>query len=63
VVAIVTENFHLVKLVSGNGGSKRITIPKKIVEKLGLNNADYVAVIYEGNKKASIAPAKVTVET
>lgn len=56
------DNFYLVKLVSGNAGSKRITIPKEIVDKLGINNADYVAVVYEGSKKASIAPAKVTIE-
>ena len=59
----LSGNFRLVKLVSGNAGSKRITIPKDIVEKLGLKDADYVAVTYEGNRKASIAPAKVTVET
>jgi bifunctional DNA-binding transcriptional regulator/antitoxin component of YhaV-PrlF toxin-antitoxin module len=58
----MSNDFHLVKLVSGNAGSKRITIPKEIVDKLGINDADYVALMYEGNKKAYIAPAKVTVE-
>lgn len=57
------SDFQLVKLVSGNAGSKRITIPKEIVEKLGLKHADYVAVRYEGKRKASITPAKVVIET
>lgn len=58
----MSKNFRLVKLVSGNSGSKRITIPKEIVEKLELKDVDYVAVIYEGNKKATIAPAKVVIK-
>jgi bifunctional DNA-binding transcriptional regulator/antitoxin component of YhaV-PrlF toxin-antitoxin module len=58
----MSNDFLLVKLVSGNAGSKRITIPKEIVNKLGINDADYVAMMYEGNKKAYITPAKVTVE-
>lgn len=59
----MNDRFRLVKVVSGNSGSKRITIPRDIVEKLGLDDADYVAVTYKGNKKAMIAPAKVIVET
>lgn len=59
----MNDRFRLVKVVSGNSGSKRITIPRDIVEKLGLDNTAYVAVTYEGNKKAMIAPAKVVVET
>lgn len=58
----MSDTFHLVKLVSGNAGSKRITIPKEIVDKLGIGNAEYVAMIYEGNKKATVAPAKITIE-
>jgi len=58
----MSRNLRLVKLVSGNRGSKRITIPKEIVEKLELEDVDYVAVIYEGNKKATIAPAEVTLK-
>lgn len=58
----MSKSFQLVKVVSGNSGSKRITIPKEIVEKLGLDNADYVAVAYEGNKKATIRPARVVME-
>lgn len=59
----MSDSFRLVKVVSGNSGSKRITIPKEIVEKLRLDNVDYVAMTCEGNKKASFAPAKITVET
>jgi bifunctional DNA-binding transcriptional regulator/antitoxin component of YhaV-PrlF toxin-antitoxin module len=58
----MSDTFRLVKLVSGNAGSKRITIPKEIVDKMGINDADYVAMTYEGNKKATISPAKVTIE-
>jgi antitoxin component of MazEF toxin-antitoxin module len=58
----MSNDLRLIKLVSGNAGSKRITIPKDIVEKLGLCNSEYVAMKYEGNKKAVIAPAKVTIE-
>lgn len=63
VKVLYLSDFQLVKLVSGNAGSKRITIPKEIVEKLGLKDADYVAVKYEGKKKASITPAKIVIET
>ena len=58
----MSNDLRLIKLVSGNAGSKRITIPKDIVEKLGLCNSDYVAMVYEGDKKAIIAPAKVSIE-
>lgn len=58
----MSDTFRLVKLVSGNAGSKRITIPKEIVDKLGIGDADYIAMTYEGNKKAIIAPAKITIE-
>ncbi len=58
----MSDDLHLIKLVSGNAGSKRITIPKEIVEKLGISNSDYVAMVYKGNKKALIAPARVTIE-
>ena len=58
----MSKDLRLIKLVSGNAGSKRITIPKDIVEKLGLCNSDYVAMMYEGNKKAVIAPAKISIE-
>lgn len=57
----MSKNFQLIKLVSGNSGSKRITIPKDIVEKLELEDIDYVAVKYEGNKKITISPAQITV--
>lgn len=57
----MTRTFQLVKVVSGNSGSKRITIPKNIVKKLGLDDTDYVAVTYDGDKKVTIAPAKVIV--
>ena len=40
-----------------------MTIPKDIVDKLELNDVEYVAVTYEGNKKATITPAKITVQT
>lgn len=58
----VSKSFRLVKLVSGNSGSKRITIPKELVEKLELENTDYVALTYEGHRKATLAPARVIVE-
>jgi len=57
----VSKNFQLVKLVSGNSGSKRITIPREIVKKLGLENTDYVAMRVEGDKKGTFVPAKVVV--
>lgn len=58
----MSEHFQLVRLVSGNSGSKRITIPKEIVEKLELHDAKYVAVMYEGNKRAIITPVKVVIQ-
>lgn len=58
----MSKSFLLVKVVSGNSGSKRITIPKEIVKKLGLDNIEYVAVTYEGNKRATIKPAKVVIQ-
>lgn len=56
------KDFQLVKLVSGNSGSKRITIPKEIVEKLELKNTEYVALRFEGKKKATLSPVKVVIE-
>jgi len=58
----MSGRFQLVKLVSGNSGSKRITIPKEIVEKLKLKDAEYVAVKYEGNNRAVITPVKVVIQ-
>ena len=58
----MSEPFQLVKLVSGNSGSKRITIPKEVVKQLGLSNAKYVVMTCNGQKKATIAPAKVVID-
>lgn len=49
----------LIKVVAGNRGSKRITIPKEICEKLDLKDDDYVVVSYNGNKTALIAPVDI----
>ena len=49
----------LIKVVAGNRGSKRITIPKEICEKLELKDDDYVVVSYNGNKTALIAPVEI----
>jgi len=51
---------RLVKVVSGYKGSKRITIPKEISEKIGLKEEDYVIVRYEGNGKITVAPAEIS---
>ncbi len=50
----------LVKVVSGYNGSKRITIPKEISEKMGLKEEDYVIIRYDGNKQMIVAPAVIT---
>jgi bifunctional DNA-binding transcriptional regulator/antitoxin component of YhaV-PrlF toxin-antitoxin module len=57
----MSKDFQLVKVVSGNSGSKRITIPKDVVRKLGLENTDYVAMIVESDKRATIMPAEVSI--
>ena len=49
----------LVKVVAGNRGSRRITIPKEICEKLELEDDDYVVVSYNGNKTALITPVEI----
>ena len=53
------EMEKLIKVVAGNRGSKRITIPKEICEKLDLKDDDYVVVSYNGNKTALIAPVDI----
>jgi len=58
----LAQNFQLVKLVEGNAGSKRITIPKEIVQKMKIEKADYVAIVYEEERKASIFPVTLIIE-
>ncbi len=50
----------LVKVVSAQNGSKRITIPKEISEKMNLKNEDYVIVRYENDRRLIVAPAEIT---
>lgn len=57
------NNYQLVKLVSGNGGSKRVTIPKDIVEKLCMKDTKYVAIAVGQGNHVVIAPVSVVMQT
>ena len=52
------ELAKIIKVVSGASGSKRITIPKEISERIGLKGGDYVIVKYEGKNRILIQPVK-----